>query len=59
MYFRASRKTFDTTETQKEIGPIVVQFGKVSKKKKKKKKFCFSLCFLIFLIFFLCLFFLF
>lgn len=28
--FRASRKTFDTSETQKEIGPLIVQFGKVS-----------------------------
>lgn len=29
-YRRSSRKTFDTSETQKEIGPIIVQFGKVS-----------------------------
>lgn len=29
-YCRSSRKTFDTSETQKEIGPIIVQFGKVS-----------------------------
>jgi len=30
--YRASRKTFDTSETQKEIGPVVVQFGKVQSK---------------------------
>lgn len=29
---KASRKTFDTTETQKEIGSIIVQFGKVQSK---------------------------
>ncbi|KAK3093975.1 hypothetical protein FSP39_022394 [Pinctada imbricata] len=29
---KASRKTFDTSENQKEIGPIVVQFGKVQSK---------------------------
>ncbi|XP_061172861.1 cytoplasmic dynein 1 heavy chain 1-like isoform X1 [Saccostrea echinata] len=29
---KSSRKTFDTSETQKEIGPIIVQFGKVQSK---------------------------
>ncbi|XP_064603299.1 cytoplasmic dynein 1 heavy chain 1-like isoform X2 [Liolophura sinensis] len=29
---KASRKTFDTSETQKEIGPVVIQFGKVQSK---------------------------
>jgi dynein heavy chain 1 len=29
---RSARKTFDTSETQKEIGPIIVQFGKVQSK---------------------------
>ncbi|KAL3873221.1 hypothetical protein ACJMK2_036362 [Sinanodonta woodiana] len=29
---KASRKTFDTSETQKELGPIIVQFGKVQSK---------------------------
>ncbi|XP_059178510.1 cytoplasmic dynein 1 heavy chain 1-like isoform X2 [Physella acuta] len=29
---KASRKTFDTSETQKEIGPLIVQFGKVQSK---------------------------
>lgn len=29
LHYRSSRKTFDTSETAKEIGPIVVQFGKV------------------------------
>ncbi|XP_048259760.1 cytoplasmic dynein 1 heavy chain 1-like isoform X2 [Haliotis rufescens] len=29
---KSSRKTFDTSETAKEIGPIVVQFGKVQSK---------------------------
>ena len=28
-FYRASRKTFDTSETQTEIGPLIVQFGKV------------------------------
>ncbi|KAK6191509.1 hypothetical protein SNE40_003176 [Patella caerulea] len=29
---KSSRKTFDTSETQKEIGPVVVQFSKVQSK---------------------------
>ncbi|KAK7504322.1 hypothetical protein BaRGS_00004626, partial [Batillaria attramentaria] len=29
---KASRKTFDTSETQTQIGPLVVQFGKVQSK---------------------------
>ncbi|XP_033735277.1 cytoplasmic dynein 1 heavy chain 1-like isoform X2 [Pecten maximus] len=29
---KASRKTFDTSDTQKEIGPIIVQYGKVQSK---------------------------
>ncbi|XP_076442165.1 cytoplasmic dynein 1 heavy chain 1-like isoform X5 [Babylonia areolata] len=29
---KSSRKTFDTSETQTEIGPLVVQFGKVQSK---------------------------
>ncbi|XP_053373809.1 cytoplasmic dynein 1 heavy chain 1-like isoform X4 [Mercenaria mercenaria] len=29
---KSARKTFDTSETQKEIGPIIVQFGKVQSK---------------------------
>ncbi|XP_012938795.1 cytoplasmic dynein 1 heavy chain 1 [Aplysia californica] len=29
---KSSRKTFDTSETQKEIGPLIVQFGKVQSK---------------------------
>ena len=28
-YFRKSRKTFDTTETRQEFGPIVIDYGKV------------------------------
>ena len=27
--YRVSRRTFDTSETQKEIGPVIIQFGKV------------------------------
>ncbi|XP_052105179.1 cytoplasmic dynein 1 heavy chain 1-like isoform X5 [Mytilus californianus] len=29
---KASRKTFDTSDTQKQLGPIIVQYGKVQSK---------------------------
>ncbi len=30
--FRLARKTFDTSETKQEFGPIVIEFGKVQSK---------------------------
>jgi dynein heavy chain 1 len=29
---RAARKTFDTSESQKEFGPVTIEFGKVQSK---------------------------
>ena len=31
-FHRSARKTFDTSETQKQIGPVTIQFGKVQSK---------------------------
>lgn len=30
--FRKSRKTFDTTETRKDLGPFIIEYGKVQSK---------------------------
>lgn len=32
MIFRKSRKTFDTTETRKDLGPFIIEYGKVQSK---------------------------
>ena len=30
--FRQARRTFDTAETKKEFGPVIIEFGKVQSK---------------------------
>lgn len=32
LIFRKSRKTFDTTETRKDLGPFIIEYGKVQSK---------------------------